>query len=67
MILTIALILPILFVIFNSILFYFIIYESDKNILLINLIVIIILVFFNIKIAFEYLFLVFIFIILFIA
>lgn len=71
MILILILILPILFILFNAFLFSIIPYtnsqNADRDVLLINLLIIVCLVFFNIKISFLYLFLTFIFTILFIA
>ena len=63
--------LPVFFIVFNALLFSIIPYtnsqNADRNVLLINLLIIVCLVFFNIKISFLYLFLTFIFTILFIA
>ena len=56
-----------LFVIINSILFYFIRYETDKNVLFMNFIILIGVSYINIFAGLEYLFFIFIFIILFIV
>ena len=67
MIIIISIILPILFIIFNSILFTYTIYEADKNVLFINICVLIGLFFLNVYLSFEYSILVLIFTIFFIA
>ena len=66
MIIIIAIILPILFIIFNSILFNYIIYKSNRNILFINICVLFVLFFLNVYLSFEYLILILFFVLTFI-
>ena len=66
MIIIIAIILPVLFIIFNVILFNHIIYKSNRNILFINLCIFISLFFLNIFISIEYLILILFFVLTFI-
>ena len=66
--------LPLIFIVFNAILFYHLgvyfnysVREKDAIVLLINFLVLIVLSFINLKLSFEYLIITFLFFILFIA